>query len=144
MRPVPPSESKSKDARYFHIQEGDQFDETQFAASAPNWRQHMTAWPYVGGWLGAFDIAQVMVAARHVRQLHANSTPRRQPRERLVLGIEVVHRPNYAGTYLNLGYALRVSGRNDEAAAAWKQAARLAPDDPTAKEELARLGPVLS
>ena len=32
------------------------------------------------------------------------------------------HWPNYAGTYDNLGYALRVSGRNDEAAAAWKQA----------------------
>jgi hypothetical protein len=32
MRPVPPGESKSKDTRYFHIHEDDQFDETQFAA----------------------------------------------------------------------------------------------------------------
>jgi hypothetical protein len=32
LRPVPPVESKQKDVRYFHIHEGDQLDETQFAA----------------------------------------------------------------------------------------------------------------
>jgi hypothetical protein len=51
------------------------------------------------------------------------------------------HWPNYAGTYDNLGYALRVSGRNDEAAAAWKQAARLARHDLTAKENWRGLVP---
>jgi hypothetical protein len=32
LRPVPHGESKSKDTRYFHIHEDDQFDEAQFAA----------------------------------------------------------------------------------------------------------------
>ena len=32
LRPVPPVESKQKDVRYFHIHEGDQLDEAQFAA----------------------------------------------------------------------------------------------------------------
>jgi hypothetical protein len=32
LRPVPPGESKSKDTRYFHIYEDDEFDEAQFAA----------------------------------------------------------------------------------------------------------------
>ncbi|MCE9526507.1 MAG: DUF1801 domain-containing protein [Planctomycetales bacterium] len=31
LRPVPPVESKQKDVRYFHIHEGDQLDEAQFA-----------------------------------------------------------------------------------------------------------------
>jgi protein O-GlcNAc transferase len=50
------------------------------------------------------------------------------------------YRPNYAATYLNLGYALKDSGRIDEAARAWEQVMRLAPNDETAREELARLG----
>ena len=50
------------------------------------------------------------------------------------------YRPNYAATYLNLGYALKDSGRIDEAARAWDRAARLSPSDPTARQELARLG----
>jgi protein O-GlcNAc transferase len=49
------------------------------------------------------------------------------------------YRPNYAGTYLNLGYALRDSGRVAEAVTAWEQALRLAPNDRTAREELGRL-----
>jgi hypothetical protein len=32
LRPVPPVESKSQDTRYFHIHEGDAFDEAQLAA----------------------------------------------------------------------------------------------------------------
>ncbi|HEX4128509.1 MAG TPA: DUF1801 domain-containing protein [Pirellulales bacterium] len=32
LRPIPPVESKQRDTRYFHIHEGDQFDEAQFAA----------------------------------------------------------------------------------------------------------------
>jgi hypothetical protein len=32
LRPVPPVESKSQDTRYFHIREGDAFDEAQLAA----------------------------------------------------------------------------------------------------------------
>ena len=32
LAPVPPVESKSRDTRYFHIHEGDQLDEAQFAA----------------------------------------------------------------------------------------------------------------
>ena len=32
LRPVPPVESTQKDVRYFHIHEGDQLDEAQFAA----------------------------------------------------------------------------------------------------------------
>ena len=43
------------------------------------------------------------------------------------------YRPDYAATYLNLGYALRDSGRGPEAAVAWEQAARLAPNDRTAQ-----------
>ena len=39
------------------------------------------------------------------------------------------YRPNYAATYLNLGYALKETGRIDEAAAAWEQVRVLAPDD---------------
>ncbi|WP_306260024.1 DUF1801 domain-containing protein [Pararhizobium sp. IMCC21322] len=31
LNPTPPIESKQKDVRYFHIHEGDQFDEAQFA-----------------------------------------------------------------------------------------------------------------
>ena len=34
------------------------------------------------------------------------------------------YRPTYAGTYLNLGYALRDAGRINEAKEAWEQAAR--------------------
>jgi tetratricopeptide (TPR) repeat protein len=49
------------------------------------------------------------------------------------------HRPNYAATYLNLGYALKDSGRIQEATAAWEQAARLAPHDPALREERGRL-----
>ncbi len=32
LRPVPPVESKQKEVRYFHIHEGDEFDEAQFTA----------------------------------------------------------------------------------------------------------------
>lgn len=32
LRPVPPGESRNKETRYFHIQEGDPFDEAQLAA----------------------------------------------------------------------------------------------------------------
>ena len=32
LRPVPPGESKSKDTRYLHIHEHDQFDEEKLAA----------------------------------------------------------------------------------------------------------------
>jgi hypothetical protein len=32
LNPVPPQTSKQKDVRYFHIREGDQLDEEQFAA----------------------------------------------------------------------------------------------------------------
>lgn len=35
------------------------------------------------------------------------------------------YRTNHAATCLNLGYALKDSGRIEEAAAAWEQAARL-------------------
>jgi tetratricopeptide (TPR) repeat protein len=48
-------------------------------------------------------------------------------------------RPNYGPTFLNLGYALKDSGRLAEAAAAWEQAARLAPNDPAPRLELSRL-----
>ena len=43
LRPIPPGESKSKDARYIDIREGDQFDEAQMAtwvkqaAALPGW-----------------------------------------------------------------------------------------------------------
>ncbi len=50
------------------------------------------------------------------------------------------YRPNYAATYLNLGYALKDSGRIDEAARAWERVVRLAPNDPVVPRELARLG----
>jgi tetratricopeptide (TPR) repeat protein len=49
-------------------------------------------------------------------------------------------RSDCAATYLNLGSALKESGRIEEAATAWEQAVRLAPNDPTARQELARLG----
>lgn len=32
LRPMPPVESKQKEVRYFHVHEGDEIDETQFAA----------------------------------------------------------------------------------------------------------------
>jgi hypothetical protein len=32
LRPIPPVESKQKEVRYFHIHEGDEIDEAQFAA----------------------------------------------------------------------------------------------------------------
>ena len=32
LRPLPPVESKQKEVRYFHIHEGDELDEAQFAA----------------------------------------------------------------------------------------------------------------
>jgi tetratricopeptide (TPR) repeat protein len=50
------------------------------------------------------------------------------------------YRPNYYLTFLNLGYALKDGGRVAEAAAAWEQAARLAPNDPVPRYELSRLG----
>jgi hypothetical protein len=50
------------------------------------------------------------------------------------------YRPIYAATYLNLGYALKDSGRLEEAAAAWEQTARLAPYNPAPRQELSRLG----
>ena len=49
------------------------------------------------------------------------------------------YRPNYGPTFMNLGYALKDSGRLAEAAAAWEQAARLAPNDPGPRRELSRL-----
>jgi len=50
------------------------------------------------------------------------------------------YRPNYAATYLNLGYALKDSGRLEEAAAVWEHAARVVPHDPAPRQELGRLG----
>jgi len=49
-------------------------------------------------------------------------------------------RSNCPGTYLNLGCALKDSGRIEEAVGAWEQALRLAPGDPAARQELARVG----
>ena len=49
-------------------------------------------------------------------------------------------RPHYAATHLNLGYALKDSGRLEEAIAEWEQTLRLAPGDPTARQELMRIG----
>jgi Flp pilus assembly protein TadD len=49
-------------------------------------------------------------------------------------------RPNFAPTYLNLGYALKDCGLLDEARADWQQVLRLAPGDPTALHELSRAG----
>jgi Flp pilus assembly protein TadD len=49
------------------------------------------------------------------------------------------YRPNFAATYLNLGYALKDSGRIDEAARAWEEVVRLAPNDPVVRQELSRL-----
>jgi hypothetical protein len=46
LRPVPPVESKQKDVRYFHINEGDRIDEAQFAA----WAKQASQLP---GWGGA-------------------------------------------------------------------------------------------
>jgi tetratricopeptide (TPR) repeat protein len=54
----------------------------------------------------------------------------------------VLLRPNFAATHLSLGYALKDCGRIEEAASAWEQASRLAPNDPTARQELERLGRV--
>ena len=51
------------------------------------------------------------------------------------------HRPNYAGTYLDPGYALKDAGRFDEAAMAWEQAKRLAPNHVGAGQERSRGGP---
>ena len=50
------------------------------------------------------------------------------------------YRPNYFPTFLNLGYALKDGGRVAEAAAAWEQAARLAPHDPVPRYELSQIG----
>ena len=49
-------------------------------------------------------------------------------------------RPDYAATHLNLGYALKDSGRLDEAVAEWEQTLRLAPGDTAARHGLARIG----
>ena len=49
-------------------------------------------------------------------------------------------RPHYAATHLNLGYALKDSGRLEEAIAEWEQTLRLAPGDRAAREELMRIG----
>ncbi len=51
-------------------------------------------------------------------------------------------RPGYPATYLNLGYALKDAGRIGEAVVAWEQVLRLAPDDPSAREELERIAHV--
>ena len=48
--------------------------------------------------------------------------------------------PHYAATHLNLGYALKDSGRLDEAAAEWEQTLRLAPGDTAVRHELMRIG----
>ena len=48
--------------------------------------------------------------------------------------------PNHPATYLNLGCALKDSGRMEEAVTAWEQALRLAPGDPMVRAELARVG----
>jgi tetratricopeptide (TPR) repeat protein len=50
------------------------------------------------------------------------------------------HRPNYAGTYLDPGFALKDAGRFDEAAMSWEQAKRLAPNHAAAEQELIALG----
>ncbi len=49
-------------------------------------------------------------------------------------------RLNHPATYVSLGYALKDSGRIEEAVGAWEQALRLAPNDPTASGELMRQG----
>jgi glycosyltransferase involved in cell wall biosynthesis/tetratricopeptide (TPR) repeat protein/2-polyprenyl-3-methyl-5-hydroxy-6-metoxy-1,4-benzoquinol methylase len=49
-------------------------------------------------------------------------------------------RSNCPGTFLNLGCALKESGRIEEAVSAWAHALRLAPGDPAARQELARVG----
>jgi hypothetical protein len=46
LRPVPPIESRQKDVRYFHVNEGDEIDEVQFA----DWVRQASRLP---GWSGA-------------------------------------------------------------------------------------------
>jgi Flp pilus assembly protein TadD len=48
------------------------------------------------------------------------------------------HRADAPATYLHLGYALKESGRLEEASAAWQQVLRLSPADAAASEELRR------
>jgi cytochrome c-type biogenesis protein CcmH/NrfG len=50
------------------------------------------------------------------------------------------HRADAPATYLHLGFALKESGRIDEAVIAWQQVLRLAPNDATAREELRKAG----
>jgi tetratricopeptide (TPR) repeat protein len=64
---------------------------------------------------------------------------RRQAEAVKTLGHSLSLRPDHAATHLNLGYALKDSGRIDQAVLAWKQALRLAPNDLAARQELARL-----
>ena len=52
-------------------------------------------------------------------------------------GIVRMHVP---ATYLHLGFALKESGRIEEAVSAWQQVLRLAPTDTTALEELKQAG----
>jgi tetratricopeptide (TPR) repeat protein len=51
----------------------------------------------------------------------------------------VRYRDNAPATYLHLGYALKESGRLDEAAKAWQQVLRIAPDNEPARAELGQL-----
>ena len=48
--------------------------------------------------------------------------------------------PNAPATYLHLGFALKESGRLEEAVSAWQQVLRLAPNDVAAHEELKQAG----
>jgi cytochrome c-type biogenesis protein CcmH/NrfG len=49
------------------------------------------------------------------------------------------HRADAPATYLHLGYELKEGGRSEEAASAWLQVLRPAPDDAAAREELRRV-----
>jgi predicted Zn-dependent protease len=55
--------------------------------------------------------------------------------------LAVRHRPGNPATHLHLGYALKGQGRIAEAEAAWQELLKISPDDPGAREELARIGP---
>ena len=50
------------------------------------------------------------------------------------------HRASAPSTYLHLGFALKESGRIEEAVSAWQQVLRLAPADVAAREELKEAG----
>ena len=50
------------------------------------------------------------------------------------------HRADFPATYLHLGFALKESGRLEEAISAWEQVLRLSPNDVAAHEELKQAG----